>query len=223
MRRISLLMCLLVLGVVGIASAQLPVVEVGKNLAFNGVQAAEAVFQSAQWVIDLAPLEAWEIVEAMRGCLGASSPTLAAEAQAIGMDIASIQAQLDGALRPRACARHQLCATAQRVAEINRRIWQVYGYAMRTQTLINTIIHTVEHIIGFVESSGRALGQAERPADALAAARQAAAAASGGEPRPDGEGLCAKRRGAGPWGVAAGVSEYHRRHDGGPPQVVTRP
>jgi hypothetical protein len=157
MQRISLLVCLWVLGMVGTASAQLPVVEVGKNLAFNGVQAAEAVFQSAQWVIDLAPLEAWAIVDAMRGALDILSD-LAAEAQAIGMDIASIQAQLNG-LFSLDHAPLTSFAYAHRVAEINRRIWQVYGYAMRTQTLINTIIHTVEHIIGFVNQVAELLGK----------------------------------------------------------------
>jgi hypothetical protein len=156
MRRISLLTCLVVLGVMGIASAQLPVAEVGQNLAYNGVQAAEAVFQSAQWVIDLLPLEAWEIVQAMGDALSLLS-ALAAEAQAIGMDIASIQVQLT-ALFGLESAPLTSFAYRQRVADIHWRIWQVYGYAMRTQTLINTIMHTVEHIIGFVNQVAELLG-----------------------------------------------------------------
>ena len=56
MRRISLLTGLMVLSVAGMARAQLPVQEVGQNLIYNTIQAAEAVFQTAEWVLDLAPL-----------------------------------------------------------------------------------------------------------------------------------------------------------------------
>jgi hypothetical protein len=108
-------------------------------------------------VIDLLPLEAWEIVQAMGDALSLLS-ALAAEAQAIGMDIASIQAQLT-ALFGFESAPLTSFAYRQRVADIHWRIWQVYGYAMRTQTLINTIIHTVEHIIGFVNQVAELLGK----------------------------------------------------------------
>jgi hypothetical protein len=157
MRRTSLLLALFVLGSARLAVAQLPVQEVGTNLAFNGVQAAEAVFQSAQWVIDLLPLEAWDAIEGAAEDL-ALLQELAAQAALIGMDIDSVIFQLN-ALFNLDLAPTTSFEFRERVGEINRRIWEVYGYAMRVQTLINTVVRTVDHILGLIEIMRELIGK----------------------------------------------------------------
>jgi hypothetical protein len=155
MRRISVLIGLMVLGLSGVAAAQLPVIDAA-NLTQNTISAVEAIFQSAQWVIDLTPLESYEIAEAYAEDL-AVLQELAGEAQAIGIDLASVQAQLDGLFSLEAAPTTSF-EFRERVGEINYRIWQVYGYAMRTQTLINTAVRTVEHIMGLIETVAELLG-----------------------------------------------------------------
>jgi hypothetical protein len=134
----------------------MPVYDAANHLQ-NTISAFEAIFQSAQWVIDLAPLESFEIAEAYAEDL-ALLREFAAEAAAIGIDLASVQAQLDG-LFGLETAPTTSFEFRQRVGEINLRLWQVYGYAMRTQTLINTAIRTVEHIMALIETVAGLLGK----------------------------------------------------------------
>jgi hypothetical protein len=165
MRRISLVVGLIVLGLCGVARAQfsflpggegLPVYDAANHLQ-NTISAFEAVFQSAQWVIDLMPLESFEIAEAYAEDL-AILQELAAEAAIIGIDLASINAQLNS-LFGLETAPTTSFEFRVRVGEINRRIWEVYGYAMRTQTLINTAVRTVEHIMALIETVAGLLGK----------------------------------------------------------------
>jgi hypothetical protein len=157
MRRIRWLLLGLLLAWTLPASAQLPVEEVGWNLALNGVQASEALFQSAQWVIDLLPLEAWDAIEGAMEDL-ALLRELALQAQLIGMDIDSVIAQLN-ALFNLDLAPTTSFEFRERVGEINRRIYEVYGYAMRVQTLINSVVRTVDHILGLVEIMRELIGK----------------------------------------------------------------
>jgi hypothetical protein len=157
MRRINTLIGVIVLGLAGVAGAQLPVAEVGQNLTYNGIQAAEAVFQTAQWILDLAPLESFEFSDAFMEDL-ATLQELASEAAQIGMDLESLQAQIDALFGFDGAPRTSF-EFRRRVGEINLRLLQVYGYAMRTQTLINTTVRTVEHITGFIAQVAGLLGK----------------------------------------------------------------
>jgi hypothetical protein len=47
---------------------------------------------------------------------------------------------------------------AGRMAEIRMLLFQSYSYAMRTQTLIQTAIRTVEHILSFMGHISEAIG-----------------------------------------------------------------
>jgi hypothetical protein len=155
MRRIRWLLLGLLLAWTLPASAQLPVIDAA-NLSQNTISATNLVINTAQWLIDLLPLEAYTVIEAMGEDL-ALLQELALQAQLIGMDIASIQAQLD-ALFGLESAPVTSFEWQERVTEINQRIWMVYGYAMRTQTLINTVVRTVEHILGLIEIVAELLG-----------------------------------------------------------------
>jgi hypothetical protein len=149
MRRISVLIGVIVLGLAGVARAQLPVAEVGQNLTYNGIQAAETVFQTAQWILDLAPLEDYIFPEGAAEDLAQLS-ALAEEAEAVSFGLSSTQAQLT-ALFSLESAPTTSYEFRERVTEINRTLFQTYSYAMRTQSLLLTTIHTVEHILGFIE------------------------------------------------------------------------
>ena len=164
MCRIAVTVLVVVLGMSGVGGAQipflsgpgLPVYDAANHLQ-NTISAFEAIFQSAQWVIDMAPLESYEISEAYAEDL-ALLQELAGEAAAIGIDLASVQAQLDGLFNLDTAPLTSFEFRA-RVGEINWRIWQVYGYAMRTQTLIATAVRTVEHIMALIETVAGLLGK----------------------------------------------------------------
>jgi hypothetical protein len=164
MRRISLIVGLLMLGISGQAGAQLPflggpglpVYDEANHLQ-NTISAFEAVFQSLQWVIDLTPLESFEISQAYAEDL-ALLRALAEEAAAIGLDLAGVQAVLEG-LFSLEMAPTTSFTFRERVGAINVRLYQVYGYAMRTQTLIATAVRTVEHIMRLIETVAGLFGK----------------------------------------------------------------
>jgi hypothetical protein len=149
MRRISLLTGLMVLSVAGMARAQLPVQEVGQNLIYNTIQAAEAVFQTAEWVLDLAPLEDYLFPEGAADDLAQLS-ALVEEAEAVSFGVSSTQAQLESlfSLESAPTTSYEF---RQRVTEITQALFNTYSYAMRTQSLLLTAMRTVEHILGFIE------------------------------------------------------------------------
>jgi hypothetical protein len=155
MRRISLAV-LIILSGAGLVGAQLPVID-NANLFQNTISAFNLVINTEQWLIDLLPLESFEIAGAYAEDL-ALLQELAGEAAQIGIDLASIQAQLEGLLGLESAPLTSY-EYRQRVTEINTRIWQVYGYAMRTQTLINTAVRTVDHIMGLIETVAGLLGK----------------------------------------------------------------
>jgi hypothetical protein len=149
MWRTSLLTGLLVLSLAGIAAAQLSVVEVGQNLTYNGTQAAEAVFQTAQWILDMAPLENYLFPDGAAEGL-AHIIALAEEAEALGFGWSSTQAQLT-ALFALEGAPTTSFEFRERVTEINSTLFETYGYATDTQNLLLTAIRTVEHVFGFID------------------------------------------------------------------------
>jgi hypothetical protein len=134
----------------------MPVYDAANHLQ-NTISAVEAIFQSAQWVIDMTPLESFEIAEAYAEDL-ALLQELAAEASAVGLDLASVQASLSGLLSLETAPTTSF-EFRERVTEMNLRLHQVYGYAMRTQTLINTAVRTVEHIMALIETVAGLLGK----------------------------------------------------------------
>jgi hypothetical protein len=131
------------------AAAQLPVQEVGQNLIYNSIQSAEAVFQTAEWVLDLAPLEDYLFPEGAAEDLAQLS-ALVEEAEAVSFGVSSTQAQLESlfSLESAPTTSYEL---RQRVTEINQTLFNTYSYAMRTQSLLLTAMRTVEHILGFIE------------------------------------------------------------------------
>jgi hypothetical protein len=150
MRQTSLLTALMVLSLSGIAAAQLSVVEVGQNLTYNGIQAAEAIFQTAQWILDMTPLEEYLFPEAAAEDL-AQLKALAEAAESLSFGWSSNRALLTSLFDP-AGAPETSFEFRERVTEINSTLFETYGYATDTQNLLLTAIRTVEHIFGFIET-----------------------------------------------------------------------
>lgn len=150
MRRISLLMTVLVLSLSGLATAQLPVQEVGENLILNGIQSAEAIFQSAEWVLDLAPLGEYVFPGCGEEGLGQVA-ALAEEAEALGFGWSSTSALLSRLFDPAGAPRTSF-EFRERVIEINNTLYQADSYAAKTQSLLLTAICTVEQVLGLIET-----------------------------------------------------------------------
>src|SRR5215813_4607034 len=140
MRRISVLVGVIVLGLSGIAAAQLAVQEVGQNLTYNGIQAAEAVFQTAEWILDLTALEEYIFPEGAAEDLE-QLVGLAEEAEELSFDLGSLEALLTSLFDPESAPSTSF-EYRQRVIDINQTLYQTYRYAMRTQSLIATTLRT---------------------------------------------------------------------------------
>lgn len=145
-----------------LARAQIPVID-ASNLAENGITALqstlttiEQIFQSAQWVLNLTPLDdistAGGIAEDMQ-LLG----QLVEQAQGLSYDLASLEAQID-ALFNLDTAPDTSSGLQERLTEIRRVKWQCYSYAMKVQTLMRTALRTVEHLQGLLDTVGQILG-----------------------------------------------------------------
>jgi hypothetical protein len=158
MPRIKLIGLILALGVPSVASAQIgfvpgagtPVREVGENLILNGIQSAEAVFQSAEWVLDLLPLEEFVFPDAAAEDL-AQLQALAEQAAALGVGWDNNRALLGELFDPEGAPRTTY-EFRQRVTQINQTLFETYGYATDTQNLLLTAIRTVQQIIRLIES-----------------------------------------------------------------------
>lgn len=156
MPRISLIVTV-ILGLAPITQAQLipipgagtPVVEVGENLVFNGIQAVEAVFHTTQWILDLTLLEDYLFPEGAAEDL-ALLAGLAEQAESLSFAWSNNRALLDTLFAP-ATAPMTSFEYRERVMAINDTLFETYGYATDTQTLLLTAIRTVEHIFGFIE------------------------------------------------------------------------
>jgi conjugal transfer/entry exclusion protein len=164
MRQISVVLVCLALIVPSFltkAEAQLPFLPGGPGLpvydAANHVQNTITAVQAVLIVLN-------QLIEltALGGILDyaedlALLAELASEASAIGFDLASLQSQIlvffDIANAPATSFEY-----AGLAFEIRSRISQAYMYAMRVQTLINTALRTVEHILAFMAHVGEAIG-----------------------------------------------------------------
>jgi hypothetical protein len=131
----------------------LPVMEVGPNLVQNTITAVQAVLIVLNQLIELTALGGiLEFAEDL-----ATIQALAAEAAALGFDLASLEAQIVPFFsnESEAFTSFQYRETQ---AEILRLIWQAHYFAMRTQTLIQTAVRTVEHIIAIMGHVAEAIG-----------------------------------------------------------------
>jgi len=154
MKRVAVLMGLLVvLGGGRPAQAQL-LVEDPLNLVQNTVQAGESILMVANQLLDLLGLPTIVLAAGAYSEDMATLADIADEAQALGRDLASLQAQIT-VLFSLETAPHGSAALRERLAAIHEVVFQCYVYALRTQTLLRTTLSTLKHLtllLGSIEA-----------------------------------------------------------------------
>ena len=107
-------------------------------------QVAQNVISLANDALNLIPLPVITIIDTISTDIQTLN-LIVQEASQIGMDIASVQAQLNSLfdLRTAPATSSELMV---RLAEIRGLIWQARAYAMRVNTLIQTLANTLHHI-----------------------------------------------------------------------------
>jgi len=119
----------------------IPVIDAA-NLVQNSTSATNLVIHTAQWALNLLGLPEFAVaagsfIESM-----ASLQQIVTDAQALGFDIMTVQAQLNSLLSLESAPATSR-EFAMRMGEMRFLVMLAYGYAMRTQTLITTTIETV--------------------------------------------------------------------------------
>ncbi len=156
MRRLILLWSILMLLRATSASAQgAPVFDLA-NFGQNTIQALQAVAMVANQVLELTGLD--EIV--LGDDIGTDLEDLAAlreDAQGLQTDLANIQLQItllfDLTTAPKGSA-----GLRDRVAAIRQLTWQVYVDALRTESLLQSSVSALRHIVRLIEGIGGLLG-----------------------------------------------------------------
>jgi hypothetical protein len=120
-------------------------------IVYDPVQDANAKFQIGQTVVSLAqealellPVDAVVIIDTISTDISTLN-VIIQEGSQIGMDIASLQAQLNS-LFDLNTAPVTASELAIRVNQIRGLIWQARSYAMRVNTLVQTFQNTLRHI-----------------------------------------------------------------------------
>ena len=147
-----------------LAETAILVEEVGLNLVANQtsavnntITAIESVIQSGYMLLELTALG--ELV--LNGASWADDLVRLKEivhlSQTLAWDLSSVEAQFT-TLFALEGAPPTSVALAQRASEIRIIITQSYGYAMRTQTLMTSALHTVTHMLALLEAVGALIG-----------------------------------------------------------------
>ena len=139
----------------GAASAQLAVYDAA-NFAQNLIQAVQLVFSVANQILELTPVEEIVLSEEYSADLEALGQILT-EAQGLSCDLGSLQAQVTSLFRLES-APMSAQGFRERMAEIRRVTSESYSYALRTQTLIQTTLRTVQHLTRLVSAMGSFIG-----------------------------------------------------------------
>jgi hypothetical protein len=154
MRQISLLIGVMVLSLSGSAAAQLPipgagtpVQEVGQNLIYNQVQAANAVINTFQWLIDHASFETFALW-AEDGTWLADLDRLRrilADGEQLAWDTERLQAQIDYLFGVDNTPQHSW-EYAVRLAQIREAKYLAISYSVRTQSLLQSALGVLTDI-----------------------------------------------------------------------------
>jgi hypothetical protein len=135
---------ILVLGVAPRAYAQgIPVYD-NANFIEGGIRITQNVVSLANQALELLPVDVVVIVDTISTDISTLS-TIIQEGSQIGMDIASLHAQLNS-LFDLQTAPVTASELAIRVNQIRLLIWQARAYAMRVNTLVMTFQNTLRHI-----------------------------------------------------------------------------
>jgi hypothetical protein len=134
---------LLTLGASSSHAQGIPVYD-NANFVENSIQIGQNIVSLANQALELLPVDVVIIIDTMSTDISTLN-TIIQEGSQIGMDIASLQAQLNS-LFDLQTAPVTASELAIRVNQIRLRIWQARSYAMRVNTLVMTFQHTLRHI-----------------------------------------------------------------------------
>lgn len=135
----------------------IPVIDVS-NLLENTIQTIEQILMVVMWGIDLAAIADG----AEGGGAGynddlAALASLAADARGLAWDIESLETQWKGLFSLEATPNSSK-ALWERSTRVRALLTESYGYAMKTQTLIQTTQHTVQHLVKITQKIAAVLG-----------------------------------------------------------------
>ncbi len=124
------------------------------NLVQNTIQAGETVLVVANQLLDLLGLPTIVLAAGQYSEDMATFAQIADEAQALGSDLASLQAQIQVLFRLETAPRGS-AELRDRLTQIHTVVFDCYVYALRTQTLLRTTLRTLEHLtllVGSIEA-----------------------------------------------------------------------
>jgi hypothetical protein len=133
--------------------AGMPVYDAANHLQ-NTITAIQAVLIVANQLIELTALDNLALDDSFNADL-ATLNRLVSEAE--GFDVGAVNATILP-LFALETAPLTTFEYKQRQIAINEAVFQGYGFAMRTQTLLMTAVRTVQHIMGILEQVGGAIG-----------------------------------------------------------------
>ncbi|HSX79218.1 MAG TPA: hypothetical protein VLQ80_11700 [Candidatus Saccharimonadia bacterium] len=137
------------------ALAQLPVTDVG-NLLQNTIQAAQAVIMVANQVLELTGLDEIVLGDDLGADLGQLAE-LGQDAQGLEADLANIHLQIT-LLFDLQTAPNSSAALRDRLAAIRQLTWQAYVDALRTESLLQSSVSALRHMVRLIEGLGAFLG-----------------------------------------------------------------
>lgn len=120
------------------------------------ISAVEAVIHTAKWIIEQTPLDELALGGEWAADM-AQLEALVREAQALGYDVGSLMTMINTWFSLES-APDNTTDLQIRLFEIRRQVSLGYIYAMRTQTLIQTAIRTVNHLLRIFEQISALLG-----------------------------------------------------------------
>src|SRR5215831_10941403 len=130
----------------GAAPAQLPVIDAA-NLTQNTISAVQSVLIVTNQLLDLLAVDAFSLDDGTFMEDLATLQGFASEASAISWDLATVESQI-ASLFHLSVAPSNTSDLVLAMRQYRSYVWQAYSYAMRVQTLIRTVVNTVNHIVG---------------------------------------------------------------------------
>jgi len=137
---------LISLAVATAAQAQLPVIDAA-NLTQNTISAVQSILIVANQLLDLLAVDAFVLDDGTFMDDLATLQGLASNAQGLAWDLESLEGQIT-TLFSLDSAPHNSTDLVVTIQTIRRYVWQAHADALRTQTLLTTVAHTVDHIVG---------------------------------------------------------------------------
>ena len=148
-----------------LAQGQIPVID-ASNLFANTttsiqsvITAANSVLTVANQVLDLTPVEEMVIAQGLAEDAALLSETIAT-AGAVYTDVQSLQAQI-AVLFDLHTAPANPTLLSERLREMRRVRADAYMYAMRTQTLMATLLRTIGHVTTLITQVGTIIGNVQ--------------------------------------------------------------